>query len=67
MDDISKLQAMETTAIAEIVSDIDVYGEDLTSYEIDFIANLLDNPPEVYSTKQIAFINRLYDTKCFHC
>ena len=53
--------------VGKIVEHIDSFGKGLTAWEIKFIADLLDNPPEVFSPKQIAFINRLYDTKCFHC
>jgi len=47
-----------------LVEHIDVFGKKLTEWEINFIANLMDNPPKVYSPKQIEIINRIYDEKC---
>lgn len=47
-----------------LVEHIDSFGKYLTSWEINFIADLIDNPPENYSDKQIKIINRIYDEKC---
>lgn len=47
-----------------LVEHIDSFSERLTEWEINFIANLMDNPPEYYSPKQIEIINRIYDEKC---
>ena len=47
-----------------LVEHIDIFGKKLTEWEVKFIANLIDNPPEEYSKKQIEIINRIYDEKC---
>ncbi len=47
-----------------LVEHIDMFGKNLNQWEINFIADLMDNPPEKYSEKQIAIINRIYDEKC---
>lgn len=49
---------------AVLVEHIDSFGKRLTEWEIGFIADLMDNPPENYSPKQIEIINRIYDQKC---
>jgi len=60
---------METIDMSEfepkiLVEHIDMFGKNLNQWEINFIADLMDNPPEKYSEKQIAIINRIYDEKC---
>lgn len=47
-----------------LVEHIDSFGKHLSEWEINFIANLMDNPPEYYSPKQIEIIERIYDEKC---
>ncbi len=47
-----------------LVEHIDLFGKRLNEWEINFIANLLDNPPKTYTPKQIEIINRIYDEKC---
>ena len=47
-----------------LVEHIDSFGHGLNEWEICFVADMLDNPPEVYSEKQVAIINRIYDQKC---
>ena len=47
-----------------LVGHIDSFGKGLTSWEIGFIADLIDDPPEEYSKAQIKIINRIYDEKC---
>ena len=47
-----------------LVEHIDSFGKGLTKWEVGFIANLIDNPPENYSEKQVEVINRIYDEKC---
>lgn len=47
-----------------LVEHIDTFGKNLTEWEIKFIANLIDNPPQFYSERQIEIINRIYDEKC---
>ena len=45
---------------------IDEYGENLTDGAIEFIASLIDDPGQFISgltSKQISWINRLYDNK----
>lgn len=47
-----------------LVEHIDLFGKKLSQWEIDFIANLIDNPPKRYSSKIIKIINRIYNEKC---
>ena len=47
-----------------LVEHIDLFGKGLTEWEVNFIANMIDNPPQTYSEKQIEIINRIYDEKC---
>ena len=47
-----------------LVEHIDDFGKGLSEWEVDFIANLVDYPPNHYSEKQTAIINRIYDEKC---
>ncbi len=47
-----------------LIDHIDTFGKGLSKWEVDFIANLIDHPPEAFSEKQIAIINRIYDEKC---
>jgi hypothetical protein len=46
------------------VEHIDSFGNNLSDWEVGFIADLLDNPPEKYSVKQMKIIERIYDEKC---
>jgi len=47
-----------------LVEHIDSFGKGLNKWEINFIANLIDNPPRVYSPKVKEIINRIYNEKC---
>ena len=47
-----------------LVDHIDTFGKGLSAWEINFIANLIDNPPDNYSKKQIKIIDRIYEEKC---
>ena len=47
-----------------LVEHIDSFGHGLNEWEVNFIANMLDNPPKTYSEKQVEIINRIYDQKC---
>ena len=47
-----------------LVEHIDSFGKNLNEWEINFIANLMDNPPQEYSEKQIKIIERIYNEKC---
>jgi hypothetical protein len=47
-----------------LVEHIDIFGKGLSQWEVDFICNLIDSPPEKYSEKQSKIINRIYDEKC---
>jgi hypothetical protein len=46
------------------VEHIDTFGKNLTDWEVKFIADLIDNPPKVFSPKQLAIIARIYDENC---
>ena len=43
---------------------IDSFGKNLNDWEKKFIADLLDNPPKVYSPKRVETITRIYDERC---
>lgn len=47
-----------------LVEHIDAFGKNLSEWEVNFIANLIDKPPKNYSSKVIEIINRIYDEKC---
>ena len=47
-----------------LVEHINSFGHGLSEWEVNFIADMLDNPPMNYSEKQIEIINRIYDQKC---
>lgn len=55
---------MPKEEIEEMIFDIDNNGEDLTNWEIGFIADLIDNPPEEYSPSQITKIEQIYNQRC---
>ena len=46
-----------------LVKHIDMFGKGLTTWEIGFIADMIDDPPEEYSPAQIVQIKRIYDQK----
>ena len=48
----------------DLVEHIDSFGKGLSQWEIEFIANLIDNPPERYSDRQVEVIERIYEQKC---
>ena len=47
-----------------LVEHIDSFGKGLDEWEVKFISDLMDNPPEKYSKKQVTVINRIYNQKC---
>ena len=47
-----------------LVEHIDSFGKGLTDWEIGFIADMMDNPPDEYTEPMIVVINRIYDHKC---
>ncbi len=49
---------------AVLVEHIDSFGKGLSEWEIGFIANLIECPPDVYSLRVVEIINRIYDQKC---
>jgi len=54
---------MNKDEIISIIDCIDSFGKNLSEWEIKFIADLIDNPPEEYSSKQIKIIARIYEGK----
>lgn len=46
-----------------LVEHIDSFGKKLTEWEIGFIADLIDDPPDEYTPPMIKVINRIYDQK----
>ncbi len=51
------------SSTAEIIDCIDSFGKNLTDWEKDFIANVIDDPPDTFSEKQTEIIHRIYDEK----
>ncbi len=47
-----------------LVHHIDSFGKNLSKWDIDFIADMIDDPPEEYSKNQKKQILRIYDQKC---
>jgi len=47
-----------------LVEHVDMLGKGLNAWQIKFIADLIDRTPDVYSPKQQAIIERLYQEKC---
>jgi len=47
-----------------LVEHIDAFGKKLSEWEVNFISNLMDHPPKVYTPKVVEIINRIYDEKC---
>ena len=50
--------------VQAMLDHIDTFGRNLNSWEVDFISGLIDQPPEEFSEKQKAVIQRIYDRKC---
>lgn len=48
---------------AEIVDAIDSFAHNLNDWEVNFISDLIDNPPEHYSENRRQVIERIYDEK----
>lgn len=59
MADFDKPEELE-----KIIEHIDEFGENLTDWEFNFITDMIDNPPENLSEKQINIINRIYRERC---
>ena len=47
-----------------LVEHNDMFGKRLSGWEINFIADLIDNPPREYTPAMMKIINRIYDRKC---
>ena len=47
-----------------LVEHIDSFGKKLTKWEIDFIADMIDNPPDEYTDPMKKVIERIYDERC---
>lgn len=54
---------MDHEETARRVRVIDEKGENLTDWEVNFIASFIDHPMPTYSEKQTEIINRIYNTK----
>ena len=46
-----------------LVKHIDMFGKGLSEWDVNFIADMIDNPPEYCSPKQVKIIKRIYDEK----
>lgn len=49
--------------LLDCVTEIDVCGEGLTEWEVEFIASLIDNPPDEVTEKQEQIITRIYSQR----
>lgn len=50
--------------LSELIEEIDAKGDGLTSWEANFIGDMLAKPePRRFTEKQAAIIRRLYDEK----
>jgi len=47
-----------------LVEHIDAFGKKLSEWKVNFISNLMDHPPKVYTPKVVEIINRIYNEKC---
>jgi hypothetical protein len=47
-----------------LIEHIDSFAKGLSEWEINFVADMIDHPPERYTEKQLAIIERIYDQKC---
>lgn len=47
--------------IADVLDAIDSFAKNLSESSVDFIASMIDDPPESYSPKQIKWIKNLYE------
>ena len=50
--------------ILDILIDVDENASGLNDWEFSFISDLVDDPPDTFSDKQIEIIQRLYDNWC---
>ena len=46
--------------LLDMVAEIDLCAEDLTEWEVDFIAHLIDSPPDNITQRQEETIKRIY-------
>ena len=58
------MTATKEFGVREIVEHIDIFGKNLTEWEVDFIAKLVDNPEQRVTPKMEVILNRIYDEKC---
>ena len=56
-----KMSRMEE--LVDKIQEIDNDGEDLTKWEIDFIASFIDSPPRHFTVRQEEIINRIYNQR----
>ena len=47
----------------DLLTEIDEDGEDLTTWEIDLVADMIDNPPERLSVAQREKIQQIWNEK----
>ena len=57
------MTATKKFGVREIIEHIDLFGRNLTKWEVDFIAKLIDNPEVRVTPKMEVIINRIYDEK----
>ena len=63
-DQTMKLHDGRGIKIDWVVEYIDDRGKRLSERSVDFIASLVDNPPEEYSPKQVNWLRDLYQNYC---
>lgn len=48
----------------DMVNEIDCHGRSLKSWDINFISNIIDKPPERFTPAMITQIKRIYKETC---
>ncbi len=56
-------EALDPNEYKKLLERVDKFGRGLTGWEIDFVANLIDNPPRVPTKKQIDILKRIDQQK----
>lgn len=54
------LSQAENAKLRSMVDEIDEDGEDLSEWEVEFIANLIDNDVQSFTDKQAEIIRRIH-------
>jgi len=58
------MTATEKFGIRAVIEHVDLFGRNLTEWEVNFIADLIDHHFRKITPKMEEIINRIYDEKC---